>query len=44
MLHFTIMRIGTTRLEVVGVSAPVADPTGSWSYVYKQRLAYPLAP
>lgn len=44
LLHFTVVRIGTTRLEVVGVSAPASNPTGPWTYVYKERLAYPLAP
>jgi len=43
-LHFTIVRIGSTKLEVVGVSAPAASPTGAWTYVYKERLSYPLEP
>jgi len=43
-MHFTIMRIGSTTLEVVGVSAPAENPAGGWTYVYKQRYGYPLPP
>ena len=43
-LHFTIFRLGTTKLEVVGVGAPASNPTGPWSYVYKERLNILNAP
>lgn len=37
-LHFTIFRLGNKNVEVVGVGADKADPTGKWSYVLKKRL------
>ncbi len=43
-LHFTIFRLGSHRLEVVGVSAPAADPTGPWTYLYAERLGIMNAP
>ncbi|HNZ20979.1 MAG TPA: hypothetical protein PKL24_02480 [Polyangiaceae bacterium] len=43
-LHFTIMRIGANKLEVVGVSAPANNPTGPWDYLYRIRLGYPVQP
>lgn len=41
-VEFTLFRIGTTKLEVVGVRA--SAKTGAWGYVYKERLGYPAAP
>ena len=43
-LHFTIFRIGTNRLEVVGVGADPDDPTGPWDYVFTRRLNIMNAP
>lgn len=43
-MHFTIMRIGSQSLEVVGVGAPADGGTGPWDYVYKDRKPYPVAP
>lgn len=43
-LHFSIFRLGSNKLEVVGVAAPASDPTGPWSYVYKERLDIMNAP
>jgi hypothetical protein len=37
-LHFTIIRLGSHYVEVAGVGAPASDPTGPWTYVYKERL------
>jgi hypothetical protein len=44
MLHFTVFRIGSNWLEVVGVSAPANGPTGAWTYVYQERLGVMVAP
>ena len=43
-LQFTVFRIGSHWLEVVGVRAPASNPTGAWTYLYKSRLGYPIAP
>ena len=34
---FTVFRIGTRNLEVVGVGAPADDPTGPWRTIYGER-------
>ncbi|MFH1434284.1 MAG: metallophosphoesterase [Pseudomonadota bacterium] len=44
MLHFTIFRLGTNRLEVVGIGAPAGNPTGPWTTVYTERLDIMRAP
>jgi hypothetical protein len=41
---FTVFRIGSKWLEVVGIAAPAAKPAGKWKTLYKLRLATPLKP
>jgi hypothetical protein len=43
-VHFTIFRLGRTRLEAVGVSASHKDPTGPWEYKHKTRRRILIAP
>jgi hypothetical protein len=43
-VQFTIFRLGKSQLEAVGVRAPVANPTGAWSYSHKTRLGVLLPP
>ena len=38
-LQFTVIRIGSHTVEAVGVRAPASNPTGAWTYAFKERLS-----